>query len=879
MSCQRKMKKKIWNWYSLGDINASKKTANITLSVYESKLLELLRKTDEAQNQLTKLNENLKPVYGNISDTVVGVKVIIDILKSWERVFRGGLIAIFMIIAGWWFYSCCLNDISTNLFWLKNILILLIVALAFTYLSFRLLKNTLKLKYCIPAILFFVLIGSPFLLLKYPSISTLVIDYNFAENKNAENQEVVSLLEKVWENDKDNEGVIIKLANYYLNYTGEEDRAWDIIQTLLKDPDVHKQSLVTIAESYFAKGLYVEVSDIVKRCKELQIPAVIRLEGLLFATPAVNELNYQKGDSLLKLAAQQGDVEALYWLGHLRSNAFGSWSSTYQGGEKLFSLEAMDYDLFASINYLRQAANKNYPKAALELGNIYLDLNINDSAKVYYEKALEVSDRNIKKEVYYRLGLLEERRGDSISPNMQKAIELQYDPALLHRAINSEKENILYYEKMEKHGGYRGYRYIPPIVFRRLNKDMKDSILIYLQRAHPNDNIDNRFVDAVEAVYTTDSIANERGRQMMRSLSHQNAFAKVLTVYWDLKKQTASSGNNSQIVKENISILESLGKEIPFAYALAAFVLKEMGPDYFDESDKFAQKAIIAGHPAGAVVLSYIPKSYYAKIEEEIKAFHQNGVVTQNLILPWNREKVSQLIKIRNRINLALRMSQPSWMSRTVFVNYGQKIDYILYATTKDGKPANDTMVINSNYPEENLRFWSNVAMNNNDFDNEGWMCFQYHRLSNKNIGIDCREQLIDSMLHCIFVGNSFLDLPYEKQKSDEQSKNVIYAYPYISIVKDKKGDTRIVESNLSNYLSEVPETFRNDMITKYGSDKMIKRILENKQIYDKLSILGTIPYNGSNHIWFEGDDKGLLEEWSAVDEGRVNIEVHVTKK
>ena len=218
-------------------------------------------------------------------------------------------------------------------------------------------------------------------------------------------------------------------------------------------------------------------------------------------------------------------------------------------------------------------------------------------------------------------------------------------------------------------------------------------------------------------------------------------------------------------------------------------------------------------------------------------------------------------------------------MSRTVFVNYGQKIDYILYATTKDGKPANDTMVINSNYPEENLRFWSNVAMNNNDFDNEGWMCFQYHRLSNKNIGIDCREQLIDSMLHCIFVGNSFLDLPYEKQKSDEQSKNVIYAYPYISIVKDKKGDTRIVESNLSNYLSEVPETFRNDMITKYGSDKMIKRILENKQIYDKLSILGTIPYNGSNHIWFEGDDKGLLEEWSAVDEGRVNIEVHVTKK
>lgn len=851
-------------------------------------LQELAGKNSTIENERKiEIRQKIIPQLKDISKDLGEVKNSLDWIKEFLLNVKYAFVGLFMAIAGCCFYKCYISEISTNIFWLNNKWLCITIALLLVYFTFRLLTNKWnlckavkedgKMKYWITGAVALLFFASPFFL-KYPNKDSLVKNYDFSHHESADNQTVASFLENSYEKNPKAEDVIIQLATYYLNYSGEDERAWEILQPLLNKPDVHKESLVTMAETYFAKGAYTETYDIVKRCKDLQLPAVLRLEGLLYATPAVNMLDYPKGDSLLKLAAKQGDTEALYWLGHLRSNAFGSWYSTYQGGEKLFSLKAMDYDLFASITFLRKAANKNYPKAALELGNIFLDLNLNDSAQLYLEKALAFSDRNIQKEVYYRLGLLDERRGDSLSQNMKKAIDLNHEPALLHRAIKSNEEAILYYQKIENLGGYKGYRYIPPIVFRRINKDLSDSILISLQRAHPKDNIDGRFVDAIEAVYSFDSVANEKGHQMMRSLSAQNKFAKMLTIYWDLKKMTEASGCDSQIFKDNLSTLESLGSELPFAYALAAYILKEMGTNYFDESDKFAQKAIIAGHPAGAVVLAYIPPSYFKKIEEEINAFYKDGQVTQNLILPWNREKVSQLIKIRNRIHLALRMSEPHWTTRNMFINYGQKIDYILYATTNDGKLRDDTTSFSNNYPEENLRFWSNVAMAINDFENEGWMNYQYHRLSNKEIGLDCRKQLLDSMLHCIFVGNSVIALPYEKQLSHEQRNNNIIAWPYINFLSVCKGDRGVIANFLSNNLSEVPESFRKEMMSKYGSDEMIKYILENEKIVEQVLIIGSSPMNGNENMWHI-NDKDLLEEWSAVEEGRTRIELNLSLK
>lgn len=825
----------------------------------------------------TEIRQKIIPQLEGISKDLNEAKTILEWIKDFLLNLKYVFVGLIMAFAGFCLYKCCLNEIATNIFWLERKWLCITTALLLVYFTFRLLTNKWnlckavkedgKMKYWITGVVAFIFLGSPFFL-EYPDKDTLVKDYDFSHYDSADNQVVASFLENSYKKNPNDEGAIILLATYYLNYSGEDNRAYDMVKPLLDNPNVHKQSLLTIAEIYFAKGDFKEVYDIIERCKKQgRNPCINRLEGLLYITPDVNMLNYAKGDSLLKLAAQQGDTEALYWLGHLRSNFSGIWKSTYQNGEKKFNLDAMDYDLIASINYLRQAASKRHPKATLELGNIYLDLNIVDSAELYYKKVLGISDRIIKNEAYYRLGLLEERRGEITENYMQKAVDNNFEPALLHKANNSGNAGILYFKKMGGNGGYNGYRYIPPIVFRYLNEDRKDSALMTLQRAHPNDKIDSRFVDAIEATYSVDSLANDKGRKLFSSLSNQCKYAQMLTTYWELEKLSTVPIFNTQAIKEKIELLEGIGKDIPIAYALVAFVLKKMGANYFEESDKFAQRSIMAGHPGGAAVLAYFPQSYFNTIDEEINSFFKDKTCTKELLLPWNKEKVEKLAKIRSKIHLALRMSIPHWMTRTQFINYGQKIDYILFSMTKDGKVANDTNVINRGYPDEHLRFWSNVALGVNDFDNEGWMSYQYHRHANQDFSY--REKIIESMLRCVFIGN---DILHSKKQAEQQRNNIAFAFPYIQLLEECRWDTTMIEDNLSNYLSEMPESFKTEMKSKYGSDTMIKRILEKEQIVDNLFILGTSTINGSNHAWFD-NDRSLLEDWSAADEGRISLE------
>lgn len=186
---------------------------------------------------------------------------------------------------------------------------------------------------------------------------------------------------------------------------------------------------------------------------------------------------------------------------------------------------------------------------------------------------------------------------------------------------------------------------------------------------------------------------------------------------------------------------------------------------------------------------------------------------------------------------------------------------------TKDGKTANDTTVINRDYPDEHLRFWSNVALGVNDFDNEGWMSYQYHR--HASLDFSYREKIIESMIRCVYLGN---DILHSKQLTEEQRNNIAFAIPYIQLLEECRWDTTMIEDNLSNYLSEMPESFKMEMKSKYGSDTMIKRILEKEQIVDNLFILGSSTINGSNHAWFD-NDRFLLEDWSAADEGRISLE------
>ena len=110
-----------------------------------------------------------------------------------------------------------------------------------------------------------------------------------------------------------------------------------------------------------------------------------------------------------------------------------------------------------------------FPKAAVELGNLYSDLNIVDSAKYYYDLAINQAGGNLRNEALFKKGLLLESQGMADNESLREARNNDYSPAILHMALK-EKDHITainYYDKAQ----YDGYRYIPPVVFEYLQAE------------------------------------------------------------------------------------------------------------------------------------------------------------------------------------------------------------------------------------------------------------------------------------------------------------------------------------------------------------------------------------------------------------------------
>lgn len=889
--------KKLWIASVTDENENTRKQLN---TVLQEKLTELNQKTDKNIAELKKCVEN---IHNDISIHLEKYQKTLDDFREWtEEILQQHVVLNKKISC--FFYGVTLllaiafpcwalfDNFYANIIWLQNRWFLCIWTFVLTLLSVlifaslqsnqNLIVKVKRIKtyqwLCIALIpLFFIGTIAAF---QYKTPKSLFENYAFRKSNvlDKDNKVLEFLEEYIARHPKDDDAIIC-LVNYSLDYDGDEERAWDLVAPLLEDHDAHPKSLVAIAEVYFAKNHLEEAYAIIKKYKKLyqnmsSVPAINRLEGLLYITPAIGLLDYQKGVSLLKLADEQGDVEATYWLGHLRSNLMGTWKSSYYGGEKLFSLDAVDYDLIKAIAYLKKAANHGFPKAAVELGTLYLDLNINDSAQVYYEKALAMSDNLIKDEINYRLGLLGERRGEYDNSFMQEAIDREYEPALFHKAKHTKDSTIFYYKKLEKHAGYKERTYIPSIVFCYLTDGSTKEALECLQRAHPNAGFSERFVEAMQALYSSDQQAQLKGRQMMISLSEECKFARMLALYWELKGQLSTPIKDIQAIKEKISALEGIGQEIPFAYSLAAYVLKELGADYFEESDNFAQKAIIAGHPSGSAVLIYIPKDYYKKIESEINAFHMDNHVYSGLKDAWDSNSVSLLMKRRNTIQLGLRHSIPSWTTRSVFINYGQKIDFILNATTENDKIINSFSGAFKDYPIDNLRFWSDVAMGINDFEEEGWMLYQYEskclKAKSNDIDVKYRGKLIDSMLNQIKTYESFYVKPIQEQLAD--TKTTLYVSQFRHLMHELHGVANPAFNFITNIINNMPESFRDEMLSKYSNDKKIKEILSQRQIQKGYILLGQEPYSINDSPWLDNDYRALLEEWSLVEEGRVSV-------
>lgn len=452
-------------------------------------------------------------------------------------------------------------------------------------------------------------------------INSLIANYDFAAKNHQEGDNAIAakLMEDYLkeESPEDDEQVRIKLTHYYLNFANLKEKALDITRPMRDDIVKYK-----IGALYAAEALYAESKDFRKIIKIInkfksnkEVPAVInRLQGIMYCYGQYYDKDVQKGVDLLKDAADnQGDKMAQYYLGHIYSHVMSDWSFYTESTDTLFNL-------IRAIDYYRMAADAE-PRASLELGSLFADLNMNDSAKYYYAKAIINSDETLKKEANYRMGVLLYDLGEKDNKYLGYALDRDYAPAMLFAAMN-EKEHQGAIEWYEAIGRYNGHRYIPPVIFEYILKNEKNKALDSLVFSRQEGFFNLEFVDAMYAMLVSkDSI---KGAELMQESAAKGCkYAKMICNFRQMEKEI----KESNYTISQISDLEELCPFITFANILVSYLYsekayyldsisgKEVSEPFYKKASEYALKAINNGHPAGALLFikTHI-MDYYLKL-------------------------------------------------------------------------------------------------------------------------------------------------------------------------------------------------------------------------------------------------------------------------
>ena len=606
-------------------------TSEKTISERYDNLYQLIvNNQDQTTQNFDKINRQIGEVNNKIKEKELAGLKKEKALLSW---LIPGIFTIIAAILGLWLF-CKLDicNVDYSVFYVKNqwlpyVVILLLLLLGsivfylYTTTKYVLLSSKKnKAKGILPFCAIFAILVTAWTCVPNKSIEDLIDNYNFAANNHREgdNAEAAKLMENYLNKEKpiDDEQVRIQLANYYLNYANKKERALEVTRPMRDDVEKYRRGSLYAAEALYEEGKdYRRVNLIIDKYNRLykEKPALInRIQGIMYCYGQYYDKNVQKGVELLKEAADvQGDKIAQYYLGHVYSHVMSEWKTSVESTDTLFNL-------FNAIDYYRKAV-PSVPKAALELGVLFADLNMTDSAKYYYEKAIVNSDDSLNMEANYRMGILLYNLGDINNKPLSDAVDLNYDPALLFAAVNEQQHQgaIECYESM---GRYKGHRYIPPVVFEYLVKGEKRKALDTLNSTRPYGMFNDEFVDAMYAmIISKDSIA--AAELLDISADKGCKYAKMIRIFRKMENEES----NGDYTLSNIGLLEELGNEISFANILASQLLSnkayyldsvagnvESYPIYRRAAEN-SLKAINQGHPAGAVLFSsgYLSSYYF----------------------------------------------------------------------------------------------------------------------------------------------------------------------------------------------------------------------------------------------------------------------------
>lgn len=624
---------------------ALKKLGEIEPNIKE--LQELLGKVDEDAEQRKKdIHDTIIPQLKGIDVSLGEIKTGISRIFNFESNQWRALWSFITITGITFIIYCICNNIYSLLqypivFSIIVSVLILLFSLAFAYIvksknpinSFFVNKTKKKLFNIFKTIAFFLVMWGLLYFITISCRDNYLNNYDFAKNNTDTNQKVVILMESILRtNPKDDEDIRIQLSNYYLDYAGDAEKALLIASPMLDDTIKYKKGILAVAEALYCHGKdFWKVQDLLEDYKKNKRDSdvVNRINGIMAIWGQGRTSNISEGNRLLKLSADNGDPDAQYYLGYSYSHEMTDWEKSKETGQ----LEVSEYNLPDAVKYLRKAATTK-PKAALELGILYADLNVKDSAAHYIKYALNHSNGKLYKESLYRLGLLYEG-ADSGLYYMKKAAFLNYEPAILYKA-SKVKDHKTAIELYSRPGGYQGYRYILPVTFDYLALGQKNKALKVLQEGRPFGKFDINFINAMEAMIDAQHESQFSKDAQDDSLKHKWASIAQCDSLEAMKLMYISSKqgclyaemicNFKEAVKNGCSNslknrLSEIGEEISFAYVLLAYIAhkeERFMPNGIPFADTFANKAIKMGNLAGRIM--YVVPPYYEKfIKDSIR--------------------------------------------------------------------------------------------------------------------------------------------------------------------------------------------------------------------------------------------------------------------
>lgn len=595
------------------------------------------------------------------------------------------------------------------------------------------------------AVFFIVLYCLLFLTIPYPSVDKFIENYDFTIHNGTYHKKASVLAENYLKENEDSENARILLAQYYLNYSNNINKALIVTEPLKAGSKIGTFYAAMALYKHGEKNDFSQIRNILDMYLEehkdsltldiLYLKGIMLLEGKGVDRDVMKSISYllnattKNTDNDIRTKTMSDEVYAE--LGHILSNNLSGFNddslftSFYESTIEIKSknstkdtITIQPFNLPAATYFLKKVSSYK-PIAAIDLGNIYKDLNMLDSALYYYDTAIRIAQDSLQKEAIFRKSLICEKMGISLSKK-ETSLLFAYKPARFHKAVqmmkngNNDRNRLIEeFDASYDTSIVHKRLYIAPHVFIHIEKGDSLSALSILKNTRPEGNFNEEFVRGVKYILNgKDSI----GLHWMTLSAEKGCnYAAMICYYKEMEY--------GPVILSKIQKMCSLG--IPFANVLACKLLLQT--DLYPLAYKYAAKAMALGHPAGALAI---------KLGDNFR------LINEALDIENSSERQQGLLYgLRQLMQMGMRMASDKWIldkyigenlsEKNFYLNDVIELDCIHYKQLE----RRNTM------PQRNFRLWSDIAINNNCISAEIQLLAFAHRLND----IEYENKLLES--------------------------------------------------------------------------------------------------------------------------------------